>query len=90
MKNENDMDENESDAQSFIVKIWIEERARGAYRGLWRGHITHVSSGRLRYLKDLNEIGDFVAPYLEEMGVRPGTRWRMSQWLKRSIGQGRR
>lgn len=46
------MDETESDAQSFIVRVWVEERAEEADRGLWRGHITHVSSSRRRYLKN--------------------------------------
>ncbi len=76
------MDEIESEAQSFIVRVWVEE----ADRGLWRGHITHVSSSRRRYLENLDEIGDFIAPYLELMGVKLGVRWRMRHWLKRLTG----
>jgi hypothetical protein len=77
----------ESDTQSFIVKVRVEEEsAKEAERGLWRGHITHVSSGRRRYLKNLDEIGDFIAPYLEEMGVKIGVRWRLRRWLKRLTG----
>jgi hypothetical protein len=71
------MDEIESEAQSFIVKVWVEERAAGGVRGVWRGHITHVSSGKRRYLKNLGEIRDFIAPYLEAMGVKLGMRWRI-------------
>ena len=82
------MDEIESEAQSFIVRIWVEERAEGAGRGVWRGHITHVSSGRRRFLKSLDEIGDFIAPYLEGMGVKLGMRWRMGRWLKHLTGRG--
>jgi hypothetical protein len=78
----------ESDTQSFIVKVWVEERAAGAYPGLWRGHITHVSSSRRRYLKNLDEIGDFIAPYLEEMGIKLGVRWRLRRRLKRLTGRG--
>ena len=78
----------ESTSQSFIVKVWVEERAEGAYQGLWRGHITHVSSSRRRYLKNLDEIGDFIAPYLEAMGVKPAMRWRMRRWLKCLTGRG--
>jgi hypothetical protein len=70
------MDEIESESQSFIVKVWVEERAVGESRGVWRGHITHVSSGKRRYLKNLGEIGDVIAPYLEAMGVQLGMRWR--------------
>jgi hypothetical protein len=81
------MDEIESEAQSFIVRVWVEERAEGASRGVWRGHITHVPSGERRYLKSLDEIGDFVASYLKTMGVKPGIRWRMRRWLNRLRGQ---
>lgn len=81
------MDEIESDTQSFIVKVWVEERAEEAGQGLWRGNITHVSSGRRQYLKNLDEIGDFIAPYLETMGVKLGKRWRMRCWLKHLTGQ---
>jgi hypothetical protein len=77
------MDETESEVQSFIITIWVEERATEADRGLWRGQITHVSSSRRRYLENLDEIGDFIAPYLEVMGVKLGVRWRMRSWLKR-------
>ena len=77
------MDEIESEAQSFIVRVWVEERAEEGGRGLWRGHITHVSDSERRYLKNLDEIGDFIASYLETMGVKLGIRWRMRRWLKR-------
>ena len=81
------MDEIGSDTQSFIVRIWVEERVEEAGRGVWRGQIVHVSSNKHRYLKNLDEIGDFIAPYLEEMGVKPGMRWRKWRWLKRLIGR---
>jgi hypothetical protein len=81
------MDEIESEAQSFIVRIWVEERAEDADQGIWRGHITHVSSSRRRYLKNLDEIGDFIAPYLMEMGVKLEMRWRIRRWLRRLMGK---
>jgi hypothetical protein len=59
----------ESSNQSFIVKIWLEETAEEADRATWRGHVTHVPSGQRRYIKDLDGITAFIAPYLEEMGV---------------------
>jgi hypothetical protein len=82
------MDEIASDIQSFIVRIWIEDCAEEAGRGTWRGQITHVSSSERQYLKNLDEIGDFISPYLEAMGVKPGVRWRMRRWLKRLAGRG--
>ncbi len=78
----------EPDAQSFIVKVWVEERAEEAGRGVWRGHITHVPSSERRYLKNLDEIGDFIAPYLEAMGVKLGMGWRMRHLLKHLTGRG--
>ncbi len=81
------MDEIESAAQSFIVRVWIEERAEEGGQSTWRGHITHVPGGERRYLKNLDEIGDFISPYLERMGVKPGMRWRMRRWLSRLSGR---
>lgn len=72
----------ESTSQSFIVKVWIEDRAEETDLGVWHGHITHVPSGKRQYLKNLDEIRDFIAPYLEEMGVKLGMPWRMRRWLK--------
>ncbi len=77
----------EPDAQSFIAKVWVEDNAEGAGQGMWRGHITHVPSGERRYLKNLDEIGDFIAPYLENMGVRLGMRWRLRRRLRRLMGR---
>jgi hypothetical protein len=81
------MDSLEPDAHSFIVKVWVEERAQEGGRGTWRGHITHVPSGERRYLKNLDEIGNFIAPHLERMGVKLGMRWRIRRSLKRLMGQ---
>jgi len=82
------MDLLESDTQSFIVKIWVEENGKDTSRGVWHGHITHVPSYQRRYLKDLNEIQDFIAPHLEEMGVKIGKRWRLRGWLQQLKGRG--
>ena len=80
------MDSLEPDAQSFIVKVWVEESSGEAGRGVWHGHITHVPSHERRYLKNLGEIEDFIAPHLEAMGVKLGMRWRLRRWLKRLRG----
>ena len=82
------MDPIEPDAQSFIVKVWIEDSTREAGRGVWHGHITHVSSQKRRYLKNLGEIEYFIAPHLEELGVKLGMRWEVRRWLKRLMGRG--
>lgn len=77
------MDLIEPDTQSFVVKIWVEESGEDTSRNVWHGHITHIPSHQRRYLKDLNEIQDFIAPHLEEMGVTVGKRWRLRGWLQR-------
>ena len=81
------MDLSESNSQSFIVKVWVEDSAEETGRAVWHGHITHVSDGQRRYLKNLGEIEDFIAPHLEAMGVRLGTRWQLRRWLNRLMGR---
>ena len=78
------MDHPEPPTHSFVVKIWLEEtvqEAGHAGHAVWRGHITHVASGTRRYIKDLGGIEDFIAPYLEQMGVRMSAGRRLRQWL---------
>jgi hypothetical protein len=67
---------------SFIVKVWVEERA-GLRRKGWHGHVTHVPGGERRYLRDLDDIADFVAPYLEGADARVGLCRRLRLWLAR-------
>lgn len=71
----------ETPIQSFIIKIWVEEADEGG-RARWRGHITHVPSGRRSYLRDLNCIEFFMMPYMKRMGVSFGPWWRIRRWLK--------
>jgi len=80
------MDLVEPETQSFIVKVWVEDSAKDAGQGVWHDHITHIPGHERRYLKNLGEIEDFIAPHLEEMGVQLGIRWRMRRWLRRLIG----
>lgn len=77
------MDHPEPPMHSFVVKIWLEETVQEAGHAVWRGHITHVASGTRRYIKDLGGIEDFIAPYLERMGVRMSAGRRLRQWLGR-------
>ena len=75
---------------SFIVKVWLEETVEEAGQAMWRGHVTHVPSGERRYIKDLNEIRAFIAPYLERMGVRFQKYWRVQQCLAQLKAYSRR
>lgn len=73
----------EPNTHSFIVKIWLEETAAETGRIVWRGHITHVQGGERRYLKRLDQIPALIEPYLQQMGVKPRTGWRLADWLRR-------
>ncbi len=59
----------EGSSHSFVIRIWLEETAEEAGQSLWRGHITHVTSEKRAYLKELDDIRAFVVPYLREMRV---------------------
>lgn len=63
------MSDTESRTQSFVIRIWAEERDAGSDRVLWRGHITHVPSKERRYFDDLSGLIRFVAPYLEQIAI---------------------
>ena len=62
----------EHPTQSFIVRIWIEEPAEPRRGATWRGHITHVQSGRRRPVDSLAGIHRFIVGHLAAVGVRPG------------------
>lgn len=84
------MDLTESDVQSFIVKLWIEGTAEVDQRRLSHGYVTHVSSGERRYVKDLDEITEFIVEHLEKAGVEAEKRWRMTLWSRRRRGSRRK
>jgi len=77
------MDKPESNVQSFIVKLWLEDSGDEMGRGEWRGYITHVPGGERRYLKELSDIKDFIGQYLGEVGVRRGIGCQLRAWLRR-------
>jgi hypothetical protein len=68
---------------SFIVKIWLTnpERRDSAE---WRGQITHVATQERRSLKSLEDITEFIKPFLERMGVRVAPGLRLKRWLLRN------
>ncbi|MEZ4768524.1 MAG: hypothetical protein R2844_08870 [Caldilineales bacterium] len=52
------------------MKIWLEElpeEAEEADEATWRGHITHVPSGRRRYFEQLQDVVGFIRTYLETL-----------------------
>lgn len=77
------MDQSEATTFSFIIKIWVEAVVDDAGQVAWHGYVTHVPDGTRRYLKDLDALALFIAPYLEQAGVRLGICWQVRQWLRR-------
>jgi hypothetical protein len=67
----------EFNTHAFVIKIWLEESTR------WRGHITHVPSGERHYIETLDEIDDFILPYLEKMGIQSKALERWCSRLRR-------
>jgi hypothetical protein len=67
---------------SFIVKIWL-TNPEGRDSDEWRGHITHVSTQERRYFQSLEDIMEFIKPFLERMGVRVASGSRLKRWLRR-------
>ena len=70
---------------SFIIKLWLEETAEEAEQALWRGHITHVPSGKRSYLRTLDAIPTFIAPYVGSLGAPLPQRGRILRWVRRLL-----
>jgi hypothetical protein len=77
------MDVYVSSIHSFIVKLWLEPSADKYSQDTWRGNITHVPDGRRQYLRELDDITDFIEPYIEEMNVKVRKRGLFGRWLRR-------
>jgi hypothetical protein len=73
----------EDSTQVFIVRVWLEPREIHDAPVAWRGVIEHVPGGERRYVLDLDDIPANIAPFLEELGIDLGTRWRLRKWLRR-------
>ena len=71
----------ESEAQSFIVKIWLESTEMDNRRRKWRGSVTHVPGGERQYVNDVTEISMLIAQQLSTLGVDLGLKWRLWLWL---------
>jgi hypothetical protein len=77
------MDLPEAEVHSFIVKLWLESEGRPVE---WHGHITHVPGGERRYLRELDDIADFIEPYLARHGATARRRLRgLCRWLRSRI-----
>lgn len=82
----NSMDLYEANTLVFVVKIWLEESSNEIDHTSWRGHITYLLDGKRKYFQDLEEVTDFIVPYLERMGVKNSQPDRLRHRLRRKMG----
>ena len=52
---------------AFVVRLWIEEIDCAGENHIWRGHITHVSSGRRQHFEQFDVMADFIVRYITEL-----------------------
>ena len=55
----------EEQTHSFVIRLWREEIDEETGWVVWRGYITHVASGERFSIKDLDDIVEFLLPYLQ-------------------------
>lgn len=60
---------NKGNNHSFIVRFWLEPRELDNARPIWRGVVEHVATGEKLYLKNLEEVKQFIVSYLPETVV---------------------
>lgn len=65
---------------SFIIKVWLDEPNAANGRICWRGRITHVPSGNVHHFVHVNDIADFIMPYVQQLGVSPPRWWHARHW----------
>lgn len=76
------MDTTDAMSHSFILKIWLETTAEEIGGARWVGRIVHVPRAQATYFRDLNEIPQYLLPYLEEMGIKPPVSNRLWKWFR--------
>ena len=70
------------DTHSFVVKVWLNDHAQRSGKVIWRGRITHVPSGSCQHFSKTADMVDFIADYLQQLGVKPPLWSRVHRWLR--------
>ena len=73
----------EDSTHSFVIKIWLEQAVEETDKAVLRGHVTHVMSGKKHYVKNLDEITEFIFIYFKDLGVKISPFCKIKLWLKR-------
>ena len=64
-----DASDPESNAETFVVRIWMEATGGDGDPRAWRGHVTHVMSGERRYVQSFDAIAAFITGHLRWPGA---------------------
>lgn len=56
----------ESEAHSFLVRLWRENRDDPSETAEWRGWIEHVQSGERRYFQEPQTVTKIISAYIGE------------------------
>jgi hypothetical protein len=74
--------ESRHESCTFIIRIWREPREEQGARTLWRGVIEQIPSGQRQSIHSLNDIENFIIPYLKAFNLRTGFWWRARHSLR--------
>ena len=55
--------------QVFVIRIWTEPREISGEKSQMRGVIEHVTSGEKQYFLELDEIEQFIFPFVQDLGM---------------------
>ena len=58
------MNPNRDNNHAFIIRFWLEQRELDDARPIWRGVVEHVASGEKLYLKNIEDVKQFIVSYL--------------------------
>jgi len=72
--------QDEPETHSFIIKLWLEKEADSEGQ-FWRGQITHVPDGNRHYLHRLEDILEFISPYLRSASSPDSRRMWRTIWF---------
>lgn len=79
-----EIENNEAEAHSFVVRLWRERAGNGGPLHMWRGTIDHVGSGTRHHFRELESIVSFIRRRVERR--RSG----IPRWLAWVLDTGRR
>lgn len=63
------MQAGEQAIQSFVIKIRLSERTTPENEQHWYGYVTHVPSGKRQYFHHLDQVTEFMRPFMVQMGI---------------------